>query len=120
MYYLLLTSIIMLILDSIYLNITKNHFNKEVMNIQGSGISLNIYGAIMTYILMLLGLYYFIFKRNGSVLDAFILGIVIYGVFEGTTKAIFNNWSWISVLIDTLWGGILLGLTTDIVRKIKN
>ena len=110
----------MLILDLIYLNITKNHFNKEVMNIQGSNISLNIYGAIMTYLLMLIGLYYFILKRKGSVLDGFILGIVIYGVFDGTTKALFNNWSWISVLIDTLWGGILFALTTYIIKKIRD
>jgi len=46
------------------------------------------------------------------------LGIVIYAVFELTNLALFKNWHILSVLIDTLWGGILFGLTTGIVYKL--
>ena len=59
---------------------------------------------------------YFIIKPNRSVQDAFLLGLIIYGVFETTNMALFSKWSWLTVLIDTIWGGILFALTTFIVK----
>ena len=41
-----------------------------------------------------------------------VLGLVIYGVYETTNYAIFKNWTLSTVLLDTAWGAILLGLTT--------
>jgi len=35
------------------------------------------------------------------------LGIFVYGVYELTNRAIFKNWEWKTVVLDTLWGGIL-------------
>jgi uncharacterized membrane protein len=67
-------------------------------------------------IFLILGLYYFIIKPNRSIKDAFLLGLVIYGVYEGTNYALFNNWSEYIVIIDTLWGGILFALTTFIIK----
>ena len=34
--------------------------------------------------------------------------------------ALFKNWSVFTVIIDTLWGTVLFGLTTAIVYKLKN
>jgi uncharacterized membrane protein len=50
--------------------------------------------------------------------DAFLLGLVIYGVSETTNWALFDKWSLITVIIDTLWGATLFGLTTFIVHLI--
>ena len=47
---------------------------------------------------------------------AFLLGISTYAIFEFTTMAIFKDWSYQMVIIDTLWGGILYSLTTYILR----
>lgn len=110
--------IVLVLLDSIYLNLISDLFNKQIKNIQGSDIKMNYYGAIIAYIFLILGLYYFIIKQNKSVKDAFLLGLVIYGVYEGTNYALFNNWSECIVIIDTLWGGILFGLTTWIIKNI--
>ena len=41
-----------------------------------------------------------------------ILGAVIYGVYEGTSYALLKNWKISTVIVDTLWGGVLFGLTT--------
>ena len=71
-------------------------------------------GAALCYIFLIFGLYYFILSENRSAFDAFILGLVIYGVYETTTYAIFKKWSFHLVLIDTLWGGVLFALTTII------
>jgi uncharacterized membrane protein len=47
-----------------------------------------------------------------------ILGFVIYGVYETTTYALLKKWKLQTVMIDTLWGGILFGLTTMITYKL--
>ena len=111
---LLIIAIVMLLLDSIYLSIFSEFFNNVVQQVQGSRIKFKLSGAILCYMLLIGGLYYFIISRNKSVKEAFILGIVIYGVYESTTYALLDKWSPQAVLIDTLWGGILFALTTAI------
>jgi uncharacterized membrane protein len=44
--------------------------------------------------------------------------VLINGVYETTNYAFFKNWSPLLVLLDTLWGGILLATTTIIYNKI--
>jgi uncharacterized membrane protein len=116
---LLVSAIVLVCLDAIYLNLFKNYFNKQVLQIQGSGINLNYLAAIICYIFIIIGLNYFIIKPRRSVNDAFLFGIVIYGVYETTNWAIFKNWSVVSVVIDTLWGGTLFALTTFIVNGFR-
>ena len=108
----------MLLLDSIYLTIFSDFFNSIVTKVQGSKLKLNLVGAILCYVFLVFGLNYFIISRKKPLLDAFILGIVIYGVYETTTYALLENWSPLAVLIDTFWGGILFTLTTFIAYKI--
>jgi uncharacterized membrane protein len=116
---LLVSAIILVCLDAVYLNFFKGYFGKQVSRVQGSEMQLNYLAAIICYIFIIIGLNYFIIRPRRSVNDAFLLGIVIYGVYETTNWAIFKNWSPISVIMDTLWGGILFGLTTFIVRGFK-
>jgi uncharacterized membrane protein len=115
---LLVIAIVMLILDAIYLNTFSQFFNNVVMRIQGSKIKFKLIGAVLCYIILIGGLDYFIISKKKSLMDAFLLGIVIYGVYETTTYAIFDKWSPMAVIIDTLWGGILFTLTTYITYKI--
>ena len=116
---LLLSAIIFVTLDYFYLNLIKSYFGKQVQSVQGSPLKINFLGAIICYIFLIFGINYFIIKPKRSVQDAFLLGLVIYGVFETTNITLFSNWSWITVIIDTLWGGILFALTTYIIRFIK-
>ena len=102
----------MLVLDYIYLNLFSNHFNKQVKDIQGKDIKLDMKAAIICYGLLLVGIQYFILNERKTPKEAFLLGFVIYGVFEMTNKAIFNKWNYKSVAIDTIWGGTLFYLTT--------
>ena len=113
---LLITAIVFVIIDSIYVNLIKNYFSNQIISVQGSPIKLNIPATILCYIFLIVGINYFIIKPNRSIQDAFLLGIVIYGVFETTNMALFAKWSWLTVIIDTLWGGILFGLTTYIIK----
>lgn len=109
---------IMLLLDIPYLMTIKNHFNRLIMDIQGTPIKLDLLASVLCYTLMSIGLWYFILRENREVIDAFILGIVIYGVYEATSKALLKKWDWKTVLLDTLWGGVLFGLTTYIYKQL--
>ncbi len=115
----LLTGIIFVILDGTYLNLIKSYFNKQVKSIQGSDIKINIIATGLVYVVLIYGLNYFIIRKNKSVKEAALLGFFVYAVYELTNYALFKNWLLLTVIIDTLWGGILFGLTTAIVYKIK-
>lgn len=114
----LTTIFVLLFLDSFYLYLMKNMFDKQITQIQGSPISIDLFAAGLCYIFLAFGLYYFVLREKRSILDAFLLGIVIYAVYETTTKALLKKWSYKIVVLDTLWGGILFGLATFVLRKL--
>jgi uncharacterized membrane protein len=116
----LLSAIVFVLLDYFYLGLMKGYFENQVKLVQGTPLKMNFLGAIICYIFLIAGLNYFIIKPNKSVQDAFLLGLVIYAVFETTNLALFQKWSWLTVVLDTLWGGILFALTTFIVSKFKS
>ena len=115
----LLSGIILLLIDSIYINLSKKYFINQIQRIQNKKPKLNYIGIILCYIFLIIGINYFIIKPSKSISDAFILGIVIYGVYETTNYALLENWSFLTVIMDTLWGGILFALTTYIMIKLQ-
>ena len=118
-YSFLLSAILLVVIDSIYLNFIKDYFSNQVKIIQKSPIKVNILATFLCYIFLITGLNYFIISQKKSPRDGFLLGLIIYGVYETTNWALFKNWSILTVLIDTLWGAILFGLVTLIVQKSK-
>lgn len=117
---LFLTGTILLLLDIGFLYSIGPMFKKQIETVQKTSFSMNYFGAIFAYILLIIGLYWFIIKENRSLLDAFILGFVIYGVYEGTSKALLKNWEYRTMIIDTVWGGTLMVLTTLIVYRMRD
>ena len=111
---------IMLCLDSIYLSLVSNHFGVLMNKIQGSELKVKLLPAICCYLFLIFSIYYFIFQKKNSDLDSFYLGLLIYGVYEMTNMAIITGWTWNTVFLDTIWGGILFFLTSIMVRKIHN
>ena len=110
---------LMLILDLTYLFIFKDFMVPIFKNIQKTDLKIRYASALACYIILVSGLYYFIIKKNAPVKDAFLLGVLINGVYETTNYAFFKDWSPLLVLIDTLWGGILLSTTTFLYYKIS-
>jgi uncharacterized membrane protein len=116
----LISAIVFISIDFIYLNVMKGYFDKQIQIVQGSQTKMNYLGAALCYIFLIVGINYFIIRPKKSITDAFLLGIVIYGVYETTNYAIFKNWSLLSVIIDTLWGGLLFASTTYIVNMLRS
>jgi len=103
----LVSTVLFLAIDSVYLTLSKTLFNSLVKSIQGNEIKLNLDGAIFAYLCIVLIFNYFIIQKNGGLMDAFLLGLLTYGIFEGTNRAIFSKWSVKAMIIDTVWGGVL-------------
>jgi len=115
----LVSGVIFVILDGVYLNLIQKYFNKQIKSIQGTDIKINYTAAAITYIFLIFGLNYFIIQKHKSIKEAALLGLVIYAVYEFTNLSLFTDWSVLTVLIDTTWGAVLFALTTAIVYKIK-
>jgi len=108
----IVSGVLLLCIDSVYLSLIKDFFNKQITDVQRSPLKINIYGVILSYLFLIIGINYFIIQHNKSIFDAFMLGLIIYGVYEGTTYALLKDWRINTVILDTLWGGILFGLVT--------
>jgi uncharacterized membrane protein len=117
-YRFLVSAILFVVFDFIYLSLIKNMFMKQITSVQGSAVKVDLLATILCYIFLIVGINYFIIQPRKSVSDAFLLGLVIYAVYETTNKALFSKWSWITVIMDTLWGGVLFALTTGVTKLI--
>lgn len=115
----LISSILLLVIDSIYLNFFKSYFANQVKLVQKSTMQINISGVVLSYLFIIFGFNYFVvgFKMNLS--ESFLLGLVIYGIYEATNLAILKNWKILSVIIDTIWGGLLFLITNYLLKLIK-
>jgi uncharacterized membrane protein len=131
-------AVIVLALDAVFLTLSKEFFARQVMLVQGTAMKVNIPSAAVCYVIMVLGLYYFVLRHiivpnatsaaasvqtmrlDEGIKAAFFLGILVYGVYETTTLAILSNWSPVTALVDTTWGGTLFALSAYIFYKYKS
>lgn len=111
-------SIIFTLVDSIYLYSMSNKFQYMIKNIQGSDLKMSLLPTLLCYIFLVFLIYYFIILKKASILDAFLLGIGVYGVYETTNLAIFKQWDPLIGIVDTFWGGILFSLSYFLYLKI--
>lgn len=109
--------ILVIVIDSIYLALIKDKFNKMINNIQGSDIEINYTAAILCYSLLIFCMKYFVIDKKFTNLEAFYLGIIIYGIYETTSAATIKNWNNEIIILDTLWGGILFFIISFIFRN---
>jgi uncharacterized membrane protein len=111
-------TVVLLALDFMYITTTRNMFEIQIADVQRVALQIRPLGGVLCYLLLVIGLYYFIIREHRPVFDAFLLGLVIYGVYETTSYALLKKWKWNIVLMDTLWGGVLFALTTFITYKV--
>ena len=109
----LISAVILLALDAVYLQLIKDSYTSMVVSIQRVVMQVKVIPALICYLLLTIGLNYFILEQGRSVMEAFLFGLVIYGVYDSTNLAIFKKYDWKLALIDSLWGGVLMALTTS-------
>jgi uncharacterized membrane protein len=113
----ILLAIIFVLVDVGFLYLMRDNFQTMINKIQDSPLKMKLVPTIACYIILVSSLYYFVIYKNGSYLDAFLLGFFIYGVYETTNMAIFKDWSPKIGLIDLSWGGFLFLISTYLYKK---
>lgn len=114
----LLLSVIILLVDILWLSYFVDKLWKEnVQAVQKSPMVIRKHYAILSYILIILGIWYFVIKnikKETSVKEilfsSFLFGFILYGVFDFTNLAIFKDFHLKTALIDMVWGGILTSI----------
>lgn len=77
-----------------------------------SGVKVLLF-AILCYLTLAFGIYYFAVKQN-SYLNSIILGFVVYGVYNFTNLAVLKKYEIKTAAIDITWGTTLFFLVTAI------
>ena len=93
-------------------------FEDQIVKVQRVIMQMRWEGALLCYLVLVFGINYFIIQPRKSVYDAFILGVVIYAIYETTNYATLKKWSETMVVMDSLWGGVLFALTTYLTYEI--
>jgi len=100
----------------LYMN---NQYGTLVRTIQGENMKANPVFAVLAYLLMVVGLNVFVLPniRKGHELEdslkyGMTFGIVLYGVYDFTTGAVFSKWDKKLAVIDVLWGGFVYFLAS--------
>lgn len=89
----------------------------------GLSIAPNIVSAGIVYILLSLGLIFFVLSKAANTGQAFgygaLFGLVVYGVYDLTNHAILSGYPLKLVLIDILWGTLLCGALATLLFLIR-
>ena len=101
-------------LDAVFLYSTSSIVLPIYQKIQHSPVSIRYYSAALCYLLMVCGLYYFIIREKRSILDAFLLGLFVYGVYDLTVLSVFSKYTLEIAIMDILWGGVLFATSSAI------
>jgi uncharacterized membrane protein len=117
--YLFFIALVVLFLDFIYLTLFQNYFKKVFKQIQKTPLVINYKGVILSYLFIILSIYYFFVNQKLSLFSMFLLGLFIYGIYEFTNYATLKKWPIQMVFFDTLWGGILYFATAFIIQYIQ-
>jgi uncharacterized membrane protein len=80
----------------------------------GPHAGLNIPAALVVYVALS-----YILLQQGSVQDAFFIGMATYAVYDFTILALFKNFTLAAALADTIWGGVLMATSYYLLQKLK-
>lgn len=89
-------------------------YTSVVKDIQGSTLTPRLAGAVGAYLFLTIGMTYIVIANSKDRIDAAkkgaLFGLVLYGVFDFTNLAMFNNWNWTVTVVDIIWGTMLSAL----------
>lgn len=119
----ILFSILIVAIDSIYLSHISVPFGKMIRDIQGKPMKMKMMPAVIVYLAMIATWYVFIYKElkrhsfTENIVRAALLGLFTYSIFDFTNMALIDGYRLDLAVIDSLWGATLYGITTAIFIK---
>lgn len=114
-----ISTILLLVLDIIWIGgFMGGQYEGMIKKIQGSKMTVNLLYAVLTYILMIIGLQFFVIpniKEENMLMDSlkygFLYGMILYGVYGLTAAAVIKDWDILVTVYDIIWGGTVYFLT---------
>lgn len=116
--------IVYLIIDIVWVVGARKIHSNTVELVQNAPITINFIPVMMYYLIAPLS-YVFIIKRYARSMSeslglAALVGLLMFGAFDLTNKAIFKNYPWSYVIMDMAWGITSMTLATLVCLKLKN
>ena len=111
--------VLFIVLDAVFWKFNMKLIESQVIDIQRVALQIKPLGAILAYLFIIGGFYWFILKEHRPVLDAAILGAFVNGVYECTNYSILKKWNLKMVLVDTVWGAFLWGFVAFMTYKFE-
>ncbi len=112
---------LLIVIDFVWIGIINaESYKKAIKAVQKTELKIRLFPGLLVYIALALIIIFWILPsiKSKSFVDSFkngfMLGALVYAVFDFTNMAIFSDWTYTISIIDTLWGGILTGLITYI------
>lgn len=102
---------LLLFFDFLWINfIFYNPFASMIQDIQGgTPLRAKPLGAIIAYLILIIFAYKFLPKTTSNE-EAFMLGFLLYAVYDSTNYATLDKYQANVAIIDALWGGVLFTL----------
>ena len=112
--------VVLLVIDITWLKLLEKFWMKIIPEIQGSPMRVRTISAFVVYLLLAFGIWVFVYhpERFSKLERAFLLGLVIYGVFDATNYALFDKYPLWMAMVDGLWGGVLCLLVAYSIDKL--
>ena len=109
------SSLMLIALDAMWLYVFMGRrFMSMVARIQKKPTKIRGWAIIGAYALMVLGHLLFVLPHVKSALDAlrtgFLFGVIVYGIFELTNAAVFQDWDLRLAFVDIAWGGFVFAV----------
>ena len=121
----LLYAVLVVLVDYVYLSNVSVPFGEMMKKIQKSEMRVNKLAAAVVYVMLIVGWYVFIYQEMSkhsyykNLCRSFVLGVVIYSVFDFTNLAVIKDYRLDLAIIDSVWGGCLFATTTALFLGIK-
>lgn len=109
------SSLSLIALDAIWLYVFMGRrFTSMVERIQQKPTKIRVWAMVGAYALMVLGHLLFVLPQvtddKSALRTGFVFGVILYGVFELTNAAVFQDWDLRVAFVDIAWGGFVFAV----------
>jgi uncharacterized membrane protein len=106
---LVLTTLLLIALDFLWFMVSVPRIYKPTFEaIQRKPFKARLEGGILAWALIALGIRYFVYPHAKNAQEALfrgaLLGLIVYGVYNGTMYATLSDYPGSTMLIDMIWG----------------
>jgi len=123
---LIYTLVLFILFDSIWFSVSLSLiYLPKFTEIQGSRPEFfsKIAGGLFAWFLLALGINLFVLPKSNStisaVINGFLFGFIVYGVYNGTSYTTLNKYDMSIFLPDIIWGTLVSGAIAGIIYNIR-